>query len=210
MPTSTVPMDSNVVAIIIATRARSFKDIISSLFSISSSVFIVAILVLLLLLYHRDPLCCQFLCSCRFFQNPSQYDCPPPYFSSNQRLVGTQSGAQHLETNTTENPAVQGDELFCVGPPGSYQLPPWEQPRLPSYESVRKKDRQREIHQMIAERFGLWAEVPQELPPPYEQALQYPAALSGTEVGSALSAGQSLPDMLQASPTYPTQRNTSV
>ncbi|KAJ7315978.1 hypothetical protein JRQ81_002140 [Phrynocephalus forsythii] len=150
MPTSSVPMDSNVVAIIIAT-------------TVSSSVFIVAILVLLLLLYHRDPLCCQFLCSCRFFQNPSQYDCPPPYFSSNQQLVSPQSGAQHLETSTTENPAGQGDELFCVGPPGSYQLPPWEQPRLPSYESVRKKDRQREIHQMIAERFGLWAEVPQEV-----------------------------------------------
>ncbi|KAL8163302.1 UNVERIFIED_CONTAM: hypothetical protein K2H54_016956 [Gekko kuhli] len=80
--------------------------------------------------------------------------------SSNQRLVGLQSGTQ----STAENPGtVQGDELFCVGPPSSYQLPPWEQPRLPSYESVRKKDRQREIHQMIAERFGLWAEVSQEI-----------------------------------------------
>ncbi|XP_048347509.1 uncharacterized protein LOC125429939 isoform X2 [Sphaerodactylus townsendi] len=193
-PTTSVPMDNNVVAIIIAT--------------ISTSVFIVAILVLLLLLYHRDPLCCQFLCSCRFFQNPSRYDCPPPYFSSNQRLVGLQSGTQRLE-NTAENPGtVQGDELFCVGPPSSYQLPPWEQPRLPSYESVRKKDRQREIHQMIAERFGLWADVSQELPPPYEQALRYPATLSGA--GSELSARQSLPDMLQASPMFQPHRNTSV
>lgn len=57
----------------------------------------------------------------------------------------------------------QGDEPFCVGPPSSYQLPSWEQPRLPSYESVRKKDRQREIHQMIAKRFGLWAEPSQEV-----------------------------------------------
>ncbi|XP_044275941.1 uncharacterized protein LOC123018159 isoform X2 [Varanus komodoensis] len=195
-PTASVPMENNVVAIIVAT--------------ISSSVFIVAILVLLLLLYHRDPLCCQFLCSCRFFQSPSQYDCPPPYFSSNQRLVGSSSGAQRLDTSAAENPGIQGDELFCVGPPGSYQLSPWEQPRLPSYESVRKKDRQREIHQMIAERFGLWAEVSPELPPPYEQALRYPAALSGTGTGSELSAGQSLPDMLQASPTYQPQRNTSV
>ncbi|XP_063149305.1 uncharacterized protein LOC134490302 isoform X2 [Candoia aspera] len=193
-PANTVPMDSNIVAIIIAT--------------ISSSVFIVAILVLLLLLYHRDPLCCQFLCSCRLFQSPSQYECPPPYFSSNQRLVGPQSGAQRLETSAAENPGVQGDELFCVGSPSSYQLPPWEQPHLPSYESVRKKDRQREIHQMIAERFGLWAEISQELPPPYEQALRYPAARTGT--GELSSAGQSLPDMLQASPTCQTQRNTSV
>ncbi|KAM6473355.1 uncharacterized protein PHA67_006181 isoform 2-T2 [Liasis olivaceus] len=195
-PANTAPMDSNIVAIIIAT--------------ISSSVFIVAILVLLLLLYHRDPMCCQFLCSCRLFQSPSQYECPPPYFSSNQRLVGAQSGAQRLETSAAENPGVQGDELFCVGSPSSYQLPPWEQPHLPSYESVRKKDRQREIHQMIAERFGLWAEVSQELPPPYEQALRCPAALSRTGAGSELSAGQSLPDMLHASPTYQTQRNTSV
>ncbi|XP_050776484.1 uncharacterized protein LOC127032914 isoform X2 [Gopherus flavomarginatus] len=147
-PTASASMDGNVVAIIIA--------------AIASSVFVVAILVLLLLLYHRDPLCCQFLCSCRFFQRPSQYDCPPPYFSSNQRLVGPQSGAQQLES-PAENPGAQGDELFCVGPPSSYQLPPWEQLRLPSYESVRKKDRQREIHQLIAERFGLWVDPSQEV-----------------------------------------------
>ncbi|XP_030390833.1 uncharacterized protein LOC115635779 isoform X2 [Gopherus evgoodei] len=147
-PTASASMDGNVVAIIIA--------------AIASSVFVVAILVLLLLLYHRDPLCCQFLCSCRFFQSPSQYDCPPPYFSSNQRLVGPQSGAQQLES-PAENPGVQGDELFCVGPPSSYQLPPWEHLRLPSYESVRKKDRQREIHQLIAERFGLWVDPSQEV-----------------------------------------------
>lgn len=61
---------------------------------------------------------------------------------------------------------LQGDELFCVGPPSSYQLPPWEQPRLPSYESVRKKDRQREIHQMIAKRFGLWGEPSEEVSSP--------------------------------------------
>ncbi|KAJ6640412.1 hypothetical protein lerEdw1_013763 [Lerista edwardsae] len=196
-PTASVPMDSNVVAIIIAT-------------TVSSSVFIVAILVLLLLLYHRDPLCCQFLCSCRFFQSPSQYDCPPPYFSSNQRLVGPQAGTQRLE-GTAENPSIQGDELFCVGPPSNYQLPPWEQPHLPSYESVRKKDRQREIHQMIADRFGLWAEAsPEQLPPPYEQALRYPATLPCTGAGSELSTRQSLPDMLQSSPTYQPQRNTSV
>lgn len=71
---------------------------------------------------------------------------------------------------------IQGDELFCVGPPSSYQLPPWEQPRLPSYESVRKKDRQREIHQMIAERFGLWAEVSQEVRNLYQSSLTIQAS----------------------------------
>ncbi|XP_039358073.1 uncharacterized protein LOC120383853 isoform X1 [Mauremys reevesii] len=195
-PTASASMDGNVVAIIIAA-------------TVSSSVFVVAILVLLLLLYHRDPLCCQFLCSCRFFQSPSQYDCPPPYFSSNQRLVGPQSGAQPLES-PAENPGVQGDELFCVGPPSSYQLPPWEQLRLPSYESVRKKDRQREIHQLIAERFGLWVEPSQELPPPYEQALRHPPAVPGTGAGSELPDGHRLLDTFQASVSYQTQRNTAV
>lgn len=51
----------------------------------------------------------------------------------------------------------QGPEVFCVGLPSSYQLPLWQLARLPSYESVRKKDRQQQIHQLIAQRFGLWA-----------------------------------------------------
>ncbi len=51
----------------------------------------------------------------------------------------------------------QAGQLFCVGLPSSYSLPTLEPPlpRLPSYESVRKKDRQRKIHMMIADRFGL-------------------------------------------------------
>ncbi|KYO31089.1 uncharacterized protein LOC106737524 [Alligator mississippiensis] len=195
-PTASSSMDSNVVAIVIAA-------------TVSTSVFIVAVLVLLLLLYHRDPLCCQFLCSCRFFQSPSQCDYPPSYFSSNQRLVGSQCGAQRLES-AVENPGVQGDELFCVGSPSSYQLPAWDQPRLPSYESVRKKDRQREIHQMIAERFGLWADPVQEMPPPYEQALRHPPALPGSEAGSELTDRHSLADIFQVSVSYQPQRNTAV
>lgn len=51
----------------------------------------------------------------------------------------------------------QAGQLFFVGLPSSYSLPTLEAPlpRLPSYESVRKKDRQRQIHMMIADRFGL-------------------------------------------------------
>lgn len=51
----------------------------------------------------------------------------------------------------------QAAQLFYVGLPSSYSLPALEAPlpRLPSYESVRKKDRQRQIHMMIADRFGL-------------------------------------------------------
>lgn len=50
-----------------------FSRLSCLLAAVSTSVFIVAILILLLLLYHRDPMCCQFLCSCRLFQTPSQY-----------------------------------------------------------------------------------------------------------------------------------------
>ncbi|OXB59388.1 hypothetical protein ASZ78_009688 [Callipepla squamata] len=102
------------------------------------------------------------------------------------------------------------DELFCVGPPRSYQLPSWEQPRLPSYDSVRKKDRQREIHRMIAERFGLWAQPAHELPPPYEHALRHPAALSGTGVTSEALDRCGAPDPLQAPVSCQSQRNTAV
>lgn len=51
----------------------------------------------------------------------------------------------------------QSGQLFYVGIPTAYCLPPMDPtlPHLPSYESVRKKDRQRQIHMMIADRFGL-------------------------------------------------------
>lgn len=51
----------------------------------------------------------------------------------------------------------QAGQLFYIGLPSGYSLPTLEapMPRLPSYESVRKKDRQRQIHMMIADRFGL-------------------------------------------------------
>lgn len=141
--------------------------------------------------------------------DPSFQDCQPPYFSSNQRLVGPQCRATRLES-AAENPGMQAEELFCVAPPSSYQLPSWEQPRLPSYESVRKKDRQREIHQMIAERFGLWAEPSQELPPPYEHALRHPPAFSGTGISSEAMDRRGVPDPSQATVSYQSQRNTAV
>lgn len=51
----------------------------------------------------------------------------------------------------------QSGSLFLIGVPSSYYLSSLEPPlpRLPSYESVRKKDRQRQIHMMIADRFGI-------------------------------------------------------
>lgn len=44
--------------------------------------------------------------------------------------------------------------LFIVGKPNDYHLSA-ALPRLPSYDSVRKQDRQRQVHIMIAQRFGL-------------------------------------------------------
>ncbi|CAF87412.1 unnamed protein product, partial [Tetraodon nigroviridis] len=80
---------------------------------------------------------------------------PPQYYSSRQMLVGSPC----LDTPPAPGDpnAQQAAQLFYVGLPSSYSLPPLEAPlpRLPSYESVRKKDRQRQIHMMIADRFGL-------------------------------------------------------
>lgn len=39
--------------------------------------------------------------------HPSFQDCPPPYFSSSQRLVGSQCRASRLESAAAENPGVQ-------------------------------------------------------------------------------------------------------
>lgn len=41
-----------------------------------------------------------------------------------------------------------------MGKPNDYHLSA-ALPRLPSYDSVRKQDRQRQVHTMISQRFGL-------------------------------------------------------
>ncbi|XP_031824526.1 uncharacterized protein LOC116423627 [Sarcophilus harrisii] len=164
------------------------------------SFFVFVLAILLLLLYHRDPQCCQLLCSCRFLQGPSQCDSPPPYFSNNQDLMGPSARSQTSERMRTRVQGhFQGDEVFCVGLPSNYQLPHWYPPRLPSYESVRKKDRQQQIHRLIAHRFGLWA--CRELPPTYEESL-------GSLPEVPPSPGSAPP--FQRTTAFPTQRNTAV
>ncbi|XP_010872352.1 uncharacterized protein si:ch73-364h19.1 isoform X1 [Esox lucius] len=117
----------------------------------SSLVFFVVIVVLLI--YRKDPHCCKFQC-CP--DSSGDLDAPPHYYSSRQALVGTpcQDQAQDTVHNSARS---QTGQLFLIGLPSSYRLPSLEAPlpRLPSYESVRKKDRQRQIHMMIADRFGL-------------------------------------------------------
>ncbi|XP_030064208.1 uncharacterized protein LOC115473407 isoform X3 [Microcaecilia unicolor] len=194
---NTSVVDPNILAIVVASAA-------------SSSVFLLVILVLLLLLYHRDPECCQFLCSWRSIPNHPYTNRPPTYFNSNQRLVGSLSREQRGATSSV---GLQ-DEVFCVGSPSSYQLSHWEQHHLPSYESVRKKDRQREIHQMIARRFGLWESPSQDSPPTYEEILRNPSALlppsSGNAAGSLIPTENRTAGPNPLPTTGQTPRNTTV
>ncbi|KAL4687126.1 hypothetical protein H8959_019254 [Pygathrix nigripes] len=90
----------------------------------------------------------------------------------------------------------QVGEIFCVGLPRSHQLPLWQPACLPSYKSVQKKDRQQQIHQLIAQRFGLRA--CRELPPSYEDAIRSLPACCGSTQPS------------REATTCPAQGNTTV
>ncbi|XP_058509165.1 uncharacterized protein si:ch73-364h19.1 isoform X5 [Solea solea] len=84
--------------------------------------------------------------------------------------------------------ANMAGHLFFVGRPSSYSLPTLEAPlpRLPSYESVRKKDRQRQIHMMIADRFGLNGPIVTEPPPSYEESVRQSVELPYNILSSSL------------------------
>ncbi|KAL4648101.1 hypothetical protein GN956_G8998 [Arapaima gigas] len=137
--------------------------------SISSLMFFVVIVVLLSVLYQKDPLCCKV----RFYQDsrPSA-EALPQHYSSNQTLV-TPPCREYRSEVAYDNMVAQPGQLFLVGQESSYQLPPLDAPLpyLPSYESVRKKDRQRQVHVMIADRFGLNNPVLAESPPTYEESV---------------------------------------
>ncbi|XP_013862339.1 uncharacterized protein si:ch73-364h19.1 isoform X2 [Austrofundulus limnaeus] len=136
--------------------------------SFSSLVFFVIVVVLLSILYRKDPPCCKHS---SYQEQHTDMDAPPQYYSSRQTLVGS---AYLDQTQITDHSNSQTGELFCVGLPSSYSLPTLENPlpRLPTYESVRKKDRQRQIHMMIADRFGLNGPIVTEPPPTYEESVR--------------------------------------
>ncbi|XP_066499121.1 uncharacterized protein si:ch73-364h19.1 [Hoplias malabaricus] len=138
--------------------------------SFSCLVFFVVIAVLLSLLFRKDPLCCKV----RPYQDShGDLEAPSQFYSSRQTLVG--SPCAELPSNTRlDNSNPQSGQLFYVGLPSTYRLPSLEPPlpRLPSYESVRKKDRQRQIHMMIADRFGLNGPMT-EPPPTYEESIRH-------------------------------------
>lgn len=131
--------------------------------SFSSLVFFVVIVIMLSVIYRKDPHCCKP----RSYQaSRSDMASPPQYYSSSQTLVGSSCEQVIPEDN------MQSGQLFYVGLPSSYSLQA-PMPRLPSYESVRKKDRQRHIHMMIADRFGLNGTIVGEPPPTYEESVQH-------------------------------------
>ncbi|XP_042586602.1 uncharacterized protein LOC109073904 [Cyprinus carpio] len=133
-------------------------------------VFFFMIVVLLLILYRKLPLCCKM----RVYQESrSDVESPPQYYNSRQTLVASSDAEQTHDTGLDHVDAQSGS-LFLIGVPSSYYLSSLEPPlpRLPSYESVRKKDRQRQIHMMIADRFGLNGPVVTEPPPTYEESIR--------------------------------------
>ncbi|CAN9505744.1 unnamed protein product [Ophioblennius macclurei] len=136
--------------------------------SFSSLVFFLIIVVMLAIIYRKGPHCCKL---CSYQGSHADMAAPPQYYSSRQMLVGSPC----LDpTQIIGDGNSQADQLFYVGVPSSYSLPTLEAPlpRLPSYESVRKKDRQRQIHMMIADRFGLNGPIVTEPPPTYEESIR--------------------------------------
>ncbi|XP_061556624.1 uncharacterized protein si:ch73-364h19.1 [Phycodurus eques] len=167
----------------------------------SSLVFFVVIVVLLSIIYRKDPQCCRL----RSYQGPhADMDAPPQYYSSRQTLVGSPCLEQtHIpDANNTD-----GSQLFYVGLPSSYSLPSLERPlpRLPSYESVRKKDRQRQIHMMIADRFGLNGPIETEPPPSYEESIRQSVELPYNILSSSLDASPTLGNDTNSAPDFQTE-----
>ncbi|XP_019723798.1 uncharacterized protein LOC109514839 [Hippocampus comes] len=162
----------------------------------SSLVFFVVIAVLLSIIYRKDPQCCR-LCS---YQGPhADTDAPPQFYSSRQTLVGSPCLEQ---TRFPAASVTDGSQLFYVGLPSSYSLPSLEAPlpRLPSYESVRKKDRQRQIHMMIADRFGLNGPIETEPPPSYEESVRQSVELPYHILSPSLDASPTLSDHTTSAP----------
>ncbi|XP_027885246.1 uncharacterized protein LOC114151911 isoform X4 [Xiphophorus couchianus] len=142
------------------------------------------ILLLVVVLYRKDLLCCR-LRPCR----TQEYANDLPQYSSRHSLFGI----AHRGHNAALNQRAMGSQLpgtlFIIGKPNDYHLS-GPQPRLPSYESVRKKDRQRQIHGMIARRIGLDSSH-DEPPPTYEEIFYSNPQASPTNVHLSINASHS-------------------
>ncbi|XP_042253696.1 uncharacterized protein LOC121887152 isoform X2 [Thunnus maccoyii] len=145
--------------------------------SVACIVFCIMILMLVVVLYRKDPLCCRFKP-----HRTEHYTDNSPHYHSRHSLIGI----AHNEHSATMNQGALGPQLpgrvFIIGMPNDYHLS-GPLPRLPTYESVRKRDRQRHIHNMIAHRFGL-SNCHDELPPTYEETLRQSLDISPADLQS--------------------------
>ncbi|KAM3591938.1 uncharacterized protein V6R79_009744 [Siganus canaliculatus] len=134
--------------------------------SVSCVAFCLVILMLVVVFYRKDPLCCRFR---PYRTEHYANDAHHYHYHSRHSLIGI----AHNEHRAAMTQGAVGTQLhgrlFIIGAPNDYHLSS-ALPRLPSYESVRKKDRQRQIHSMISQRFGLNG--CHDMPPPtYEESL---------------------------------------
>ncbi|KAM9393971.1 uncharacterized protein KZ484_005082 [Pholidichthys leucotaenia] len=171
--------------------------------SISALVFSVVLVVLVAIVHYKDPRCCRFR---PHRGTQADMDAPPQYHNSRQTLVGS-PGLEPPQITNDSN--AQAGQLFYVSLASSYCLPSLEapMPRLPSYESVRKKDRQRQIHMMIADRFGLSGPIVNEPPPTYEESVQHSMELPYNILLSSLDA--SCPPSFCTNTGLPVQTDTA-
>ncbi|XP_035469613.2 uncharacterized protein LOC118287995 isoform X3 [Scophthalmus maximus] len=132
---------------------------------VSCVAFCLVILTLVVVLYRKDPLCCRF----RPYRTEHYTDDPPHYHSRQALMVAGHDECSAAMDQAPIGPQLPG-RLFIIGKPNDYHME-GPLPRLPSYESVRRKDRQRQIHGMIAQRFGLMG-CRGEPPPTYGEALR--------------------------------------
>ncbi|XP_055745723.1 uncharacterized protein LOC129828650 isoform X1 [Salvelinus fontinalis] len=162
--------------------------------SVSCLVFFVVILMLLVVLYRKDPFCCRVS---NYQANQHCTDAAPqynrrqslvvsPYDEHTAAMAHGNIGSQvkkSLPLYIVGESGLPG-RLFIIGKPSSYHLD-GILPRLPSYESVRKKDRQRQIHSMIADRFGISPTQSETEPPPtYEETLRQSMIISSEDLQS--------------------------
>ncbi|TSK87543.1 hypothetical protein Baya_4257 [Bagarius yarrelli] len=142
---------------------------------IALSCLVVFVLIILLgsLMYRKEAFCCK---TRSYHDSHADLEPSSQHYSSRQTLVSSPCTDLPPNFEGFDNINPQNGQLFYVGMTSTYCLPPMDpsMPHLPSYESVRKKDRQRQIHMMIADRFGLNGPVTEtvENPPTYEESVR--------------------------------------
>lgn len=160
--------------------------------SVSCVAFCLAILMLVVVFYRKDPVCCRF----RPYRTEHYTDDSLPYHSRHS-LIGIARNEHSAAMNRGAAGLQPPGRLFIIGKPHDYHLSE-ALPRLPSYESVRKKDRQRQIHNMISQRFGL-SGCHTEPPPTYEETLRQSLDVSPVHLHSL---DVHLPIHTQDDPSY--------